>query len=50
MVAKSAGHVSASVIRRTVWKRPAPLIAADSSSAGSMERNAADMSRNATGE
>jgi hypothetical protein len=50
MVAKIAGHASGSVTRAATSSTLAPLITADSSSAGSMARNAAVMSRNATGE
>jgi len=49
-VAKIAGHASASVTRRTTCQMLAPLMAADSSSAGSIERNAAVMRRKAIGE
>ena len=37
-------------MRQATWKMFAPLIIADSSSAGSIERNAAVISRNAIGE
>ena len=50
MVANTAGHESLSVTRHAVWKTLAPLIIADSSSAGSMERKVAVMSRKAIGE
>ena len=50
MVATIAGHVSLSVTRRSTWNRPAPLIVADSSSDGSIARNAALIRRNAIGE
>ena len=49
-VAKTAGHASGSVMRDATCSTPAPLITADSSSAGSMARNAAVISRKATGE
>ena len=50
IVAKMAGHVSLIVIYHAPWKILAPLIIADSSMAGSMERNAAVMRRKAMGE
>ncbi len=50
MVAKIAGQVSLSVTRHATWKMLAPLIVADSSSDGSIARNAAVMRRNAMGE
>ena len=49
-VANTAGHTRGSVILAATCTMPAPLITADSSSAGSMERNAAVIRRNATGE
>ena len=49
-VASTAGHASLSVTRKKTCGTLAPLICADSSSAGSMERNAAVISRNAIGE
>jgi hypothetical protein len=50
IVAKIAGHDRRSVTRQATWKMLAPLIIALSSSAGSIERKAADISRNAIGE
>ena len=50
MVAKIAGHVSLSVMRHATCNMLAPLIVADSSSDGSIARNAALISRNAIGE
>ena len=44
-----AGRSSGIVIRRSTVRRGAPDIAADSSSEGSIARNAATISRNATG-
>jgi hypothetical protein len=49
-VAKIAGHTSGSVTLRTTCSTLAPLITADSSSAGSMARKAAVMRRKAIGE
>ena len=49
-VANTAGHVSFSVTRHRVCSTPAPHIIADSSNAGSIERNAAVISKNAIGE
>jgi hypothetical protein len=49
-VAKIAGHTSGSVTLATTCRTLAPLITADSSSAGSMARNAAVISRKAIGE
>ena len=46
----SAGRTSGSVTLRSVWIRVAPDIRADSSSDGSMDRNAATMSRKTMGE
>jgi hypothetical protein len=46
----AAGQASRKVIRRAICGTEAPLMAACSSSAGSMERNAAVISRNAMGE
>ena len=46
----AAGQASRKVIRRAICGTEAPLIAACSSSDGSMERNAAVISRNAIGE
>jgi hypothetical protein len=50
IVATIAGHVSFSVTRRSTCHMVAPLIVADSSSDGSIARNAALISRNAIGE
>jgi hypothetical protein len=50
MVANTAGQTSGKVTRAATCGTLAPLITADSSSAGSMARNAAVISRNATGE
>ena len=49
-VAKIAGSASGSVTRAATCSTFAPLMIADSSSAGSIARNAAVISRNATGE
>ena len=49
-VANTAGQASGSVTRRTTCSTLAPLMIADSSSAGSMARKAAVMRRKATGE
>lgn len=49
-VAKIAGQESLSVMRHAIWKMLAPLIIADSSIDGSIERNAAVMIRKAIGE
>jgi hypothetical protein len=46
----AAGQASFKVMRRAICSTEAPLISADSSSEGSMERNAAVISRNAIGE
>ncbi|MCY1385055.1 hypothetical protein D9M69_733840 [compost metagenome] len=46
----NAGQTSFSVMRNMIWPMDAPDIRADSSSDGSMERNAADISRKAIGE
>ena len=46
----AAGQASLKVMRQATCRIEAPLICADSSSAGSMERNAAVISRNAIGE
>ena len=46
----AAGQASLRVMRRAICATEAPLIAACSSSAGSMERNAAVISRKAIGE
>ena len=46
----AAGQASFSVMRRATCGTEAPLIIADSSSAGSIARNAAVISRNAIGE
>ncbi len=45
----SAGRTSGRVTRRKVCTRVAPLISADSSREGSVDRNAATMNRNAIG-
>ena len=50
MAATIAGQTSGSVTRAATCSTLAPLITADSSSAGSMARNAAVISRKATGE
>ena len=47
--AKIAGFASGSVIRRKTVRSGAPLITADSSSEGSIERNDATISRNTSG-
>jgi hypothetical protein len=49
-VAKIAGHTRGSVTLRRTWGTLAPLMTADSSSAGSIDRNAAVISRKAMGE
>ena len=46
----AAGQASLNVILRAICSIDAPLISADSSSEGSMERNAAVISRKAIGE
>ena len=45
-----AGQVRRNVTRHATWKMFAPLIVADSSSDGSIARNAAVIRRNAIGE
>jgi len=49
-VAKIAGQESLIVIRQTAWEILAPLIMADSSNEGSIERNAEVIIRNAIDE
>ena len=48
--ASAAGQASRNVTRHTTSPTEAPLISANSSSAGSMARNAAVISRNASGD
>ena len=45
-----AGNTSGSVMRLSVRSTPEPLMTADSSSEGSIERKAADIMRKAMGE
>ena len=48
--ARIAGQASFRVMCQAIWKIEAPLITADSSSDGSIERSAAVTRRKATGE